>query len=290
MAPLVGELATSLDMAGCSLTLTWLDDELERLWLAPSDAPAFHRGHAGRAAPAAVHAAAGLSGTVWPPSTEASRSGAALVVRCLAACRADILEAEAELGRIDAQAGDGDHGRGMARGIEAALGAATDAAGAGAGTASTLAAAAAAWADQAGGTSGALWGAALTAWAGRYTDDEAPTPATTVSGARAALEAILRAGGAVSGDKTMVDAMVPFVESLEAGVADGVPLADAWAGAAETARAAATATAALVPRIGRARPLAERSVGHPDAGAVSLAILAEAVARALAEPDLQGGA
>ena len=284
VAPLVGELATSLDMAGCSLTLTWLDDELERLWLAPSDAPAFHRGHAERAAPVARRGDAALAGTTWPPSTEASRSGAALLVRCLAACRADILVAEAELGRIDALAGDGDHGRGMARGIEAALGAAAGAADAGAGASSTLAAAAAAWADQAGGTSGALWGVALAAWAGRYADDEAPTPAATASGARAALEAILRAGGAVPGDKTMVDAMVPFVESLEGGVAAGVPLADAWASAAEAARVAAEATAPLVPRIGRARPLAERSVGHPDAGAVSLAILAGAVARALAEP------
>ncbi|NGO73119.1 dihydroxyacetone kinase family protein, partial [Streptomyces boncukensis] len=50
--PEVGELVTSLDMAGCSLTLTWLDDELERLWLAPADTPAFRRGPV--AAPAAA--------------------------------------------------------------------------------------------------------------------------------------------------------------------------------------------------------------------------------------------
>jgi dihydroxyacetone kinase len=43
VAPEVGELVTSLDMAGCSLTVTWLDDELERLWLAPADAPGFRR-------------------------------------------------------------------------------------------------------------------------------------------------------------------------------------------------------------------------------------------------------
>ncbi|NSC23262.1 D-erythrulose kinase, partial [Streptomyces albus subsp. chlorinus] len=41
--PEVGELVTSLDMAGCSLTVTWLDDELERLWLAPADTPAYRR-------------------------------------------------------------------------------------------------------------------------------------------------------------------------------------------------------------------------------------------------------
>src|SRR5690606_35554283 len=44
VAPEVGELVTSLDMAGCSLTLTWLDEELERLWLAPVDTPAYRKG------------------------------------------------------------------------------------------------------------------------------------------------------------------------------------------------------------------------------------------------------
>ena len=46
VAPEVGELVTSLDMAGCSLSVTWLDEELERLWLAPADTPAFRRGSA----------------------------------------------------------------------------------------------------------------------------------------------------------------------------------------------------------------------------------------------------
>ncbi|MGI3786540.1 MAG: dihydroxyacetone kinase family protein, partial [Janthinobacterium lividum] len=50
--PEVGELVTSLDMAGCSLTVMWLDDELERLWLAPADTPTFRRGAVpGTAAP-----------------------------------------------------------------------------------------------------------------------------------------------------------------------------------------------------------------------------------------------
>ena len=35
--PEVGEFVTSLDMAGCSLTITWLDEELEKFWCAPSD-------------------------------------------------------------------------------------------------------------------------------------------------------------------------------------------------------------------------------------------------------------
>lgn len=39
-----GELVTSLDMAGCSLTVMWLDEELERLWTSPADTPAYRKG------------------------------------------------------------------------------------------------------------------------------------------------------------------------------------------------------------------------------------------------------
>jgi len=40
----VGELATSLDMAGCSLTIFWLNDELAELYLAPAAAPGYRSG------------------------------------------------------------------------------------------------------------------------------------------------------------------------------------------------------------------------------------------------------
>ena len=42
--PEVGEFVTSLDMAGCSLTLCFLDDELDRYWRAPVDTPVLRKG------------------------------------------------------------------------------------------------------------------------------------------------------------------------------------------------------------------------------------------------------
>ena len=42
--PHVGEYCTSFDMAGTSLTLFWLDDELAELWDTPVDTPAYRRG------------------------------------------------------------------------------------------------------------------------------------------------------------------------------------------------------------------------------------------------------
>jgi D-erythrulose 4-kinase len=76
----------------------------------------------------------------------------------------------------------------------------------------------------------------------------------------------------------MLDALLPFVEELERRVADGEPWQQAWRAAADVATEAARATADLRPKVGRARPLAERSVGTPDAGATSLAMCARTVA------------
>jgi dihydroxyacetone kinase len=64
------------------------------------------------------------------------------------------------------------------------------------------------------------------------------------------------------GDKTMIDALVPFVDTLVGQVGEGVSISDAWRSAAEACRSAAEATASLVPKIGRARPLAERQRRH----------------------------
>ena len=89
----------------------------------------------------------------------------------------------------------------------------------------------------------------------------------------AARDAIAARGGAKLGDKTMMDVLIPFAERVEAMLAAGTLDAAAWAAAGAFAKEAAEATRPLVPKIGRARPLAERSVGTPDAGAVSLSMI-----------------
>ena len=60
-----------------------------------------------------------------------------------------------------------------------------------------------------------------------------------------------------------------------------IDLPDVTAPVISRVLAAADATAPLSPRLGRARPLAERSIGHPDAGAVSLALLSAKIADVL---------
>jgi dihydroxyacetone kinase len=81
----------------------------------------------------------------------------------------------------------------------------------------------------------------------------------------------------------MLDALFPFVDTLVGQVEAGSSLSDAWRSAADACRSAAEATASLVPKIGRARPLAERSVGTPDPGAVSLGLIVTAIGEVLGE-------
>jgi D-erythrulose 4-kinase len=119
--PEVGELVTSLDMAGCSLTVMWLDDELERLWCSPADTPAYRKGRITASdSVIRLHAETQADELAVAAADAASVHGGTLVAEALAMIAARMVDVEGELGRIDAVAGDGDHGRGMVKGTTAA--------------------------------------------------------------------------------------------------------------------------------------------------------------------------
>ena len=247
--PEVGELVTSLDMAGCSLTVTWLDEELERLWCSPADTPAYRKGQI-----------AGTTATLRERSHTPTRNSVTTPT---------FIEAD-ESSRVGGQ-----HVAARSR-TEAADRA--SAAQRGGGIGSVLAAAGEAWAAKAGGTSGVLWGAALSAAGRRLGDQGTPTDLDVASALRAGHDALVELGGASRGDKTMVDALAPFVEAVESAVGCGIDWRGAWLESVDVASKAAAGTADLRPRIGRARPLAERSLGTPDAGAISLVMCIDTVA------------
>lgn len=275
--PEVGELVTSLDMGGCSLTLTWLDDELESVWHADAYTPAYrkHTGAIAELRPATFGAAAD-DATDAPPPSPAGAAIAPVVAAGLTELQWVVRANEEELGRIDAVAGDGDHGRGMVKGADAAVHAVAQLEGAGPGW--LLRCAGRAWAAEAGGTSGVLWGAGLEAAGAALGDDGAEyTPLHAVRAVDAYVAAIVELGRAELGDKTLLDSAIPFQRVLRDHVEAGHPLVDAWRAAAVTATSAAAATSLLSPKKGRARPLAEKSVGTPDAGATSFALIVEAL-------------
>jgi dihydroxyacetone kinase len=275
--PEVGELVTSFDMAGLSLTLCWLDAELEAFWCAPTLTPAYRKGSLHIAQQEIEDAAQFTEQQVIPPASAKSRRSAHCVMQALEAMQRVVVEQADELGRIDAVAGDGDHGIGMQRGIIAAVGKAREALALNAGVGTLLRFAADAWADEAGGTSGAIWGVLLTALGTSLGDRLEPDAISVADGIGRASDGIRHFGKAQVGDKTMVDVLVPFSAALSEAAGQGLELHQAWRIAAQVASAAATATAQLRPRIGRARPLAEKSLGTPDAGAVSLALIINAI-------------
>jgi dihydroxyacetone kinase len=324
--PEVGELVTSLDMAGVSLTTCWLTDELADLWHAPAESPGFRKGGVflggedhtpqtprpgtllavtdspcleapsgpprpgdAKLAPLAAGAtvaAAAVAGVKEREGRFVRRDAAVsggpapwIVTVCnvFDAIR-DAVEANVdELGRLDAVAGDGDHGEAMLRGATAAAAAARTSLDEGFGAGSTLVRAGGDWSDASGGASGALWEVGLRALGQVIGDEQAPDAGTVVAAVRNCSAEVMRVGGAVPGDKTLVDVLAPFETALAAHVDAGLGLGEAWTGAVTAAEQAAKDTADLVPRVGRARPLAARSVGNPDAGATSLAIVLRAV-------------
>lgn len=286
--PEVGELVTSLDMAGVSLTLVHLDDELDEFWRAPADTPAYKKGLFAQPAVGKrrqVAADAPDKTKSRRECSEKSREHAQVFVHMLRVLEEALVAQEAELGRIDAVAGDGDHGRGMVKGVRAALEAAKHSTAEGAGLEDTMEASGDSWAAKAGGTSGALWGAALASIGASIGDQpEGISPEKLADAIAAGMETIQRRGKAQLGDKTMLDSLQPFVTSLRKGLKAGLHLPDAWEKAAQSATAAALATAELRPKIGRARPLAERSLGTPDAGATSLALVVTHLTPFFADP------
>lgn len=289
--PEVGELVTSLDMAGVSLTISVLDEELERFWIATADTPAFKkrlensRRSTGQLQARKIRSFSVSDETELSETSPASQRQALRVLEILKEMASVISAAETELGRIDAVAGDGDHGRGMVKGVYAAQHAASLATNSGAGLEQTLLRAGEAWAAKAGGTSGALWGAALKSVGkslGHQPDGIGQKE--LVEAMRAGYEAIATLGKASLGDKTMLDALWPFVSNLDEATSRGEPIGKAWVLAASAATRAADETASLSPKIGRARPLASRSIGTPDAGAVSVALILSSIGKFLNRP------
>lgn len=181
--------------------------------------------------------------------------------------------------QLDAAIGDGDHGTNMNRGFEAVV----QALGADHGSppGRLLIIAGRTLVSTVGGASGPLWGSALRS-GGRVLGDQ-----PTFDGAQlaevlaAALASVKDLGTASLGDKTMVDALEPAVETLRARIAAGAPLAQAVEAAATAAEAGMRATIPLQARKGRASYLGERSVGHQDPGATSTALIVRALQRAI---------
>ncbi|MFJ2742402.1 dihydroxyacetone kinase subunit DhaL [Streptomyces sp. NPDC087440] len=122
-----------------------------------------------------------------------------------------------------------------------------------------------------GGASGPLYGTLLRRTGKALGEAPEVSVSELAAALRAGTDAVAQLGGAAPGDKTMLDALIPAVEALEAAEKDDAPAA--FRAARDAAESGALATVPLRARKGRASYLGERSVGHQDPGATSAALL-----------------
>lgn len=279
----IGPFMTSLEMRGFSITLLRLDEELEGLLGAPAHAVAWTEGDAPAAAepqvaaPAVNASAAAVEPLVPTDAAPSADPSAALVARALHAI-ADAMDAHKdELTELDMPIGDSDHGINMARGFDAVRELLPGLAGADASM--MVNKAAMTIISKVGGSSGPLYGTLMRKMAREFKGCQKISLAEFARGLKSGIAGIEELAGGAPGDKTMLDAMVPALRSLEDSLDRGISGAEALEAAARAAADGAEATIPLVARKGRASYLGERSVGHKDPGATSFAYIMAAIAR-----------
>jgi dihydroxyacetone kinase-like protein len=135
-----------------------------------------------------------------------------------------------------------------------------------------------------GGAAGPLYGAFFMRASQVEQDNETVDLDELATMFRAGLEGVQQRGKAQVGDKTMIDALQPAVEALEAAAKERLPLREALQAARAAAEAGMEKTVDMQANRGRASYLGPRAVGHQDPGATSLFYLIESAAIALVEP------
>ena len=127
--------------------------------------------------------------------------------------------------------------------------------------------------EHCGGASGPIWGSAFRG-AGKFALDKKEVTLTEFSELmQSAVDAIQKRGKAQLGDKTLLDALIPAVESLKESAAADMDILAAMKLSAAAAVAGAEKTKTMVASKGRASYVGERSLDFPDAGAMALGII-----------------
>jgi len=184
------------------------------------------------------------------------------------------------LTELDSAIGDADHGTNMDRGMKAAVAALDETAPTGAGP--LLTKVGMTLVSTVGGASGPLYGTLFLRVGSTVGDVTEVAPDQVAAGLRAGLEGVVARGKAVADDKTMYDALAPAVDALDKAIGEGADLGEGLRRACDAAAEGRDATIPLLARKGRASYLGERSVGHQDPGATSVALLLQAAADTVA--------
>ena len=185
-----------------------------------------------------------------------------------------------ELTELDAAIGDGDHGINLERGFTALRARLRDGADGNAYGGQLLDLTGRTLVSTVGGASGPLYGSFYLELATALQGLDVAAADAFGDALRAAAAAVGRRGRSSTGEKTMLDALVPAAEAWVREAASGASLSSCAAAAGKAAAHGRDSTRDLVATKGRASYLGERSRGHIDPGATSATLLVGALADA----------
>ncbi|WP_223556957.1 MULTISPECIES: dihydroxyacetone kinase subunit DhaK [Lysinibacillus] len=284
----VGNYMTSIDMAGISLTVMKLDDELKALLSKECNTPAFKVD-----GPVESVEYVDINDHVEEKrvffETETEEEHAIIknevitlnnIIYLVDKMSEIIIKNEVPFCELDTHAGDGDFGMSVAKGfkqLKRGWSSILNQEHLNIGT--FLDACSMIIMEHCGGASGPIWGGAFRAASKAVEEKMALTVGEFAEMLQATLKGIQSVGehsfgrGAEVGDKTLVDAFVPCVNAWLESAADGTDIKTAFENGAEAAVKGAEYTKEIVARMGRAGTVGERSLGYPDAGAYALGVI-----------------
>ena len=260
----VNDFTAAEDFSEAALVVSSLGD--------PGGEPTTVLANRSRATPGAWITLADLT-SLGAPMSAADLGDVEAVVRTIATVAVDN---EKYFGDLDAVVGDGDFGYSMARGFELVLQGWNDFDRTDIGT--FLKKVAVVITSRIGGTSGPIWGTAFLRAGVTAGSADRLEPAQVIAILRASIEGIKARGKSDVGDKTLLDALVPAVDTIEERLSAGHDTAATLRAAAATAREHAEATRSMQAMRGRASYTGERSIGTLDAGAIAVALMFEVLA------------
>ncbi|MEK4451989.1 dihydroxyacetone kinase subunit DhaK [Paenibacillus sp. FSL L8-0506] len=293
----VGNYMTSIDMAGASVTIMKLDETLKKWLSAPCDTPALSI--KGPFEPVkyteVIQEEKADSNVSFKNNTDAAaaviknnRFTLQNIVYLLDQMSQVIIENEVPFCELDSHAGDGDFGMSVAKGFKQLkvewedilahhltnIGEFLDAC-------------SMVIMEYCGGASGPIWGSGFRAASKNVQQKEELTIQEFADMMQAVVKGIQDTGersfgrGAVVGDKTLIDALVPFADAWTQSAEQGDDIKVAASKAAEAAVQGSKNTIEIVARMGRAGTVGERSIGYPDAGAHALGVIFTELAKAM---------
>lgn len=286
----MGSYCTTLEMGGFSISFLKMDDELKKYYDMPCACPYYAKGSVAMDDSAADEEEEEAEpegenrhyhpeeGRKYIEEHKAEINGSALnavsVKALLFSVAEAVVEAEPMLTKVDSAIGDGDHGIGMKGGLKKAhveLLKLAD----GDNAYTPFSVAGNAMLMSMGGASGVIFGSMFMAGPKGEEPKSVLEAADIAHMMRKALTAIQERGHAQVGDKTMVDALAPAVDALEANAEKGM-LAMLRAGEA-AALAGVESTKNFEAKFGRAKTQST-SIGFQDAGATSVWVIIKAMA------------